>query len=477
MSTFLTDFDQWDDAFETAAPSQQYDMLKAAISEPIPIDYAEKVEFGFFLINVWEDLINHNQVDECLALIKTLRQQQPDLYQREFQYLDDLLVKYHLFHHQIDAVRDDLSQFQASPVQGIDQLSAVLDDLQFYGATEPLVDLCRAIYQPIVQSRKVFNGVETEFGDIVIFDQFERIYHQLQQGETVDWDAFKTEAIQYGLADKASQWTEIEHNLTVDVETGEEFAQRFKRDLGGALRHLLLNFCCHMQTQHQMSFVSSRAIWESILECLDTQKPSKKKLAHPDGYFAFNQKKLDRHLGQKVGGFFSMQQAKGVAIVWGIPFVYEFLQSKQIISVSVAQEAIATAQAFKPQLIRVLQKFLWQFDFVHRWPRPDSVPEAEFAAEAKQFAASIEQATPLSDDPSANPFSGLLGLADKEEIAIEPPAKPLQNQPTAEVEPTPLAQPAWQPPKPRKSPLQEAKGLNKSKSKRSGKKESGQGFN
>ncbi|MCG8362430.1 MAG: hypothetical protein MJA27_03735 [Pseudanabaenales cyanobacterium] len=299
-------------------------MFKAAIAEPIPIDYAEKVDFGFFLINVWEDLINHNQVDECLALVTTLQQQQPDLYQREFQYLDDLLVKYHLFHHQIDAVRNDLSRFQANPVEGIDQLSAVLDDLQFYGATEPLVDFCRAVYQPIAQSRKVFDGVETEFGDIVIFDQFENVYQQLQQGETIDWEAFKTEAIQYGLADNASQWTEIEHNLTVDVETGDKFAQRFKRNPSAVLRHLLLNFCRHMRTQHHMSFVRSQ----------------------------------------------------------------------------------------------------------------------------------------------------------EEEITIEPSAKSPQNQPTAEAEPTPPAQqPAWEPPKPGKSPLQEAKGLTKSKSKRSGKKKSGQGFN
>ena len=72
MSLFLTDFDQWYDEYETASPSQHYAMVKAAVSEPIPVDYAEKVDFGAILIEVWGSLLDHNQVDECLALITTL---------------------------------------------------------------------------------------------------------------------------------------------------------------------------------------------------------------------------------------------------------------------------------------------------------------------------------------------------------------------------------------------------------------------
>ena len=478
MTLFLTDFDQWYDDYEAAAQSQKYAMVKSVIAaEPIPVDYAEEVEIGAILIDVSEELINHNQVNDCLALISALQQQQPDLYRKEFQYLDDFRIKYHLFHNQIDAVRDDLACFQSNPVQGIDQLLAVLDDLQFYQATEPLVDLCRAVYQPISRSRELLGGTEIAFGAIVIFDWFERIHCQLRQGKYVDWDVFKTEAAQYDFDGNPDRWEEIKHNLTVDVESGGEFAQRFKHNLGSALRHLLLNFCRDMQTQHQLNFIVCRSIWESILECLDAQEPTKKQLAHPDGYFAINQKKLDRHLGQNVSGFLSMQQARGVAVVWGIPFLYEYLQAKQIISVQVAQQAIATAQSFKPKFIEIFQRCLWQFDFIHRWPRPASVSEADFIAEAAQFAANIEQATPLSDEPSEDPFSNVLHLTDKKMPSAADSSKSSQHQTTEKVEEPPLpTTSSWKPPKPRKSPLKEAKGLSKSKSKRTKPKKSGQGF-
>ena len=42
----------------------------------------------------------------ALAFVKTLQQQQPEVYQAEFQYLDDILVMYALFQEDEAAVRE-----------------------------------------------------------------------------------------------------------------------------------------------------------------------------------------------------------------------------------------------------------------------------------------------------------------------------------------------------------------------------------
>jgi len=117
----------------------------SAIAQPIPIEYAKEIDLGMILLEVFDLLVNHNQVDEVLAFVTTLQQQQPDLYQLEFQYFDTFLIRYHLFYSHIDAVSDTLIRFKTNPVQGIDQLIPALDDLQFYDATEPLLDLCQAL--------------------------------------------------------------------------------------------------------------------------------------------------------------------------------------------------------------------------------------------------------------------------------------------------------------------------------------------
>lgn len=473
MSLFLTDFDQWYAEYEAESPQQQYELFKAAITQPIPIEYAEEIDLGMMLIEVWEKLVDHNQVNQILALIALLRQQQPVLYQQEYHYFADFLVRYHLFYNQPDAVREVLAQLKTNCIQGIDQLIAVSNDLQFYGATEPLIELCQSVYQPVATSSELIGGTEIEFGTIVITHLFEQAYQQLQQGITVDWEALSAEAAAYGFVDNAEMRAEVEHNLTVEIEGSSEFFQRFNHDCGSALRQLMLGFCREMSTQ-QMSFVTSQGIWEAILDFLEDRALPKKQLAHPDSYFAITQQSLDQYVARKIGGLLSLQQAKGVAILWGIPYLYEFLYSKQIIAEQIAQRAIAATQELKTQLIQGFSTYLWQYDFVHRWPRPNSVSEAEFTAEAEQFAISIEQSEPLSDQPmeysSWESRMEQLAAQMRGDASMQNPANRSQS----------TEGPLWQSPRPRKSPLQEARELPdskpRSKSPSSGKKKGGKGF-
>lgn len=112
MSEFLTNFDQWYDAYAAAAPSQQYALLQTAIAHPIPVEYAEESDFGMILVEMWDMLVSHNLVNESFALIDTLQQQQPELYQREFQYFANFLIRYHLF-QQTDSGKDTLALFKS----------------------------------------------------------------------------------------------------------------------------------------------------------------------------------------------------------------------------------------------------------------------------------------------------------------------------------------------------------------------------
>lgn len=470
MSLFLTDFDQWYDEYEAASPRQQHELLKTALTQPIPIDYAEEVDLGSILIDAWDSLLSHNQVDQALELAGILEQQQPEFYQTEFHYFSDFLIQYHLFYNQADRLSHVLDQLKINCIRGIDQLIAALDDLCFYSATDPLLDLCRSVYQPVATSSELIGGTEGDFGSIVIADLFEQAHQQLQQGETVDWEALAAEAEQYGFNNTPAIRAEVEHNLTVELEGNSEFLKRFGRDRGSAIRQLMLGFCRHMSEQG-MGFVTSQAIWSAILECLEDRDLPKKQLAHPDSYFAITQQALDRSVARKIGGFLSLQQSKGFAILWGIPYFYGFLQTKQIIEDRIAQRAITAANALKPQLIQAFQNRLWRYDFVHRWPCPKSMSATEFAAEAEQFAATIEQSEPLSDQPIEYPNWNPNVKSIAEEIMPNPDT-PVDRHP-------PVKPPTWDPPRFRKSPLQEARELPDQRppsNPKSGKKKKGKGF-
>jgi hypothetical protein len=456
MSELLTDFDQWYDAYEAAWPSQQYTLLQTAIAQPIPVKYAEENDFGMILVEMWDILVSHNLVNEAFALISTLQQQQPELYQQEFQYFADFLIRYHLFHHQPDSARDTLAPFKTNPIQGIDQLFRVLDDLRLSDTRELAIDLCKTVYQPVRTSNKVIAGAEIELGTVVIVDLFGQAYRQLKQGETVDWEALGAEAAEYGFENTVQMRAEVEHNLTASIQADPAFSKQFSRDRGSCLRQLMLGFCCYMDEQQQMSFVCGQAIWETILEFLEERELPKKQLAQPASYFGIDRRALDRFVAQKIGGLLSLKQSKGFAILWGIPYLYEFLYERQIIEEYIFQKAIAATNALKPQLIEGFKTRLWQYDFVHRWQRPHCISEAEFVVEAEQFAASLQQSEPLSDEPVDDfPFPFGDNFLDTENLS----SPMVRDRIEPKSQPTPTVTPTWKPPKPPKSALQEASEL------------------
>lgn len=459
MSLFLTDFDQWAEEYEAASPKQKYELMKAAIAEPISLDYAHDIYIGDFLLDVPEILLACNQIDEYLSFWQTFQKQQPALYQEEFPYLDDIPIKYSLFRDRLDEVRHALSQFQANPAKGIDSLAEVLEIVGFYPSAVPsFVELCRAVYHPLAESPELLGGSEVPFGNSIVFDLLERAHEQRQQGAAVDWQAFKREAIQYGVEGKAELWQEIERDLTAELEVGDSLVEWFQRDRNDALRHLTVQFCRELKDRYDLSFITSHKIVTNIWDCLENPEFSATEQADPDEYFATNNIKLDRSVGKEIYTLLSMYPSRGFAILWGIPLLYEFLQEKQVISAEVAEGAISVAQDLQPKLIDAFKQSLWQFDFVHRWPCPMSVSAEAFAAEAEQFAASFGTPTPLSDEPPKESHDDRPFLP-----AIDPML--MSNAYSL----------SGQPEKPRKSPLQEARDLGKPK-KKSGKKNKKKGF-
>lgn len=216
-------------------------------------------------------------------------------------------------------------------------------------------------------SNKVIAGAEIELGTVVITDLFGQAYQQLKQGDVVDWEALGIEAAEYGFENTSQMRAEVEHNLTVSIQADSAFAQQFSRDRSSCLRQLMLGFCRYMDEQQQMSFVCSQAIWETILEFLEARELPKKQLTQPVSYFGIDRAALDRFVAQKIGGLLSLQQSKGFAILWGIPYLYEFLHECKVIEEYIFQKAIAATNVLKPQLIQGFQTRLWQYNFVHRW--------------------------------------------------------------------------------------------------------------
>lgn len=478
MSSILHDPEQWLDDFEAASAKQQYDMTMQAIAEPIPANIVQQIDLGMTLIDVMDSLLSCNQFELLLDLINQLQQQQPEFYQKEFQFFDDFLVEYYLYKDDLPQVETSLQRFMADPAQGIDPMFKVLDYLKLYNASELAATLCRMTYKPVQNSPKVLSGAEIDLAEVLLMQAIEQAYRQVQQEESIDWEALSTVMAEYDF-NTEPLLTDLHSALETEFSADSTFLAGFKQDRRRALFLLSIAFSRFMFDQKQMGFICSQTIWQSVTEFLEQQERPKKQLSNPDSYFSFQYKALDRYVAQQIGGLLSMRQAVGVGILWGVPYVYDFLLSHQIISLQIQEWAIASTKELKVQLIEGFQKSLWKYDFVHRWLPPNSLDPTAFEAEAQQFAASMQQVTPLSEEPGEGTFTSKLqqwaedqslstGLSlpsDEDEDEDEFPAARQSVEPIAT---------KWKAPKPRKSSLQEAAGLPDSKPKKSSFKSSGQ---
>ncbi|WAL60043.1 hypothetical protein [Thermocoleostomius sinensis] len=410
MVATVIDPEQWQATYEAASLTRQYEMLLEVMAQPLSLDLIEELDLEMLVLTMRDELVNRHLFDQAIALIQTVQQQQPSLHQQEFAVLDSFLVEYYLYCNHPQQVRAALQQFLQYPAADIDQTLAILDYLKFYNATSLAVELSQVAYEAVQASANRVLGVEMQFSDVLLGNWMQQAHQQLKQGHSVDWNTFLAESVKYEFdkyefGNKAQWIKELEQHLTREVQNSPEFVAQFRHDRSEALRTTSLGFCQYMAEEKQVSFICSRALWESIYTFLEHRETSGTKLAQPESYFAFSLLELEIYVAQKIGALLSTQQSVGVAVLWGIPYVYDFLRSKQIISRDLHQQAIKSVAALKTALINNYAH-LWKYSFVHRWLPPDSVATAEFEAEKQCFAASFERVVALDAtlDPLLNPL-------------------------------------------------------------------------
>ncbi|TRX03478.1 hypothetical protein FNW10_06960 [Flavobacterium gawalongense] len=106
-------------------------------------------------------------------------------------------------------------------------------------------------------------------------------------------------------------------------------------------------------------------------------------------HFAIETQEFYKFLQEISGGFFSNDTSDKYAILWGSVYVYDFLFEKELIDSKTYSEFIATSQELKGVLIANEPASLWEFNFVHKWQKPDGISEIEFETEAEIFNKSL----------------------------------------------------------------------------------------
>ena len=409
--------DEWYEQYEEASVKQQYQMLLDIMQQPLSQDFLEETEMGDLLIAMSDELNSNNLIDESLNLIQLVQQQQPKFYKQEFVYYDKFLVEFYLYTKQQNLVEDALVRFKKYPANNIDQLFVILDLLVFYEQPEIAVDLCKTTYNDTKKSSKVISGTEDELAWLIVTHLMEKAYQKHQQGEDIDWKKIKTELQKYGYGDNQEWLEDIKYIITSEFNLEQFLSQLKQKKLHRrAFYTLSAAFYVYMRQEKQMSFVCSQEIWETIFDFLGARELTFKQQANSNTFFTFEKKDLELYLSQKIHGFLSLKQAQGFATLWGIPYLYDFLLSTEVIREQVYRKVIKITNQLKTELLKSYQDSweLWRYDFINRWQPDSNSDSSELARQAQLFNNSFEKSEPLSDTPGEGKFESFMNqVAEK----------------------------------------------------------------
>jgi len=138
------------------------------------------------------------------------------------------------------------------------------------------------------------------------------------------------------------------------------------------------------------SFVLSGRIWDKVYELWETNVNKNQKKPAPEKYFNIHPDKFDKFLAQLSGDMFIDNKPEMIATLWGSVYVYDFLKTASVIDETVYNAFIQATKKLKGLVIGKFTSDLWNYNFVHHWPKPKSISELEFTNEEKIFSISFK---------------------------------------------------------------------------------------
>lgn len=368
--TMLADPDKWYRVYEELPEGERYGWIMETLDRTPSPDFFEHVSFAECIF----ELADRKEPAKYVALIRKLRDH-PDFYKKEFQFFEHELAAYYLSLDEVEKAAESLRYYMENPVQGIDQLIQLVQLLVYYGKTDLAVECARQTYEEIEASPELIGGAGAPFAEIMFMWHFQQAYTRLKNGQEADWPTLQEELKRYNFVtdgevfarncDRVSR-PESEIRLSDYPIGSENSTGLFDSDN-------MWKFVKYMLDRKQLDFPQSEMIWSGAFEFLRQRKGRKRPDLAWENWFAFSERELEAWLAKMVGGFLSTQQAEAFALLWGIPYVYDFLLDRGVISEKLHMGALRQVARLKTKMRNAYKDELWKYAFVDRWPALDHV--------------------------------------------------------------------------------------------------------
>lgn len=352
----------------------------------------EKVLEEYDVVEVILETKGHHETakefDKVLSFIQLIKEKQPDLYKEYFQYLDDTLVEYYCFMNEPAKVDEAFSNFLKHPVHDFDTYLRVFKILIFNGRIDLIDKALNQNFDEVAQCDKLIGAAEYDMAMAKFYLTLEELYLDFKRGQIFDKQKFYGMLKNFGFDLEIDYLESVEKGICAKDFDNEYFFTLFAKNRKSAMEYLLGHFLKYMH-QRNFSFVLSGRVWDKMLEFWQTNVNKNQKKPIPEKYFNVHPDKFDKFLVRLSGDIFVSNTHEMVATLWGSVYVYDFLKEQKVIDDAEFNSFIQATKKFKGIVIGQKPCDLWNFNFVHKWEKPNSISTVEFIEEEKIFQKSF----------------------------------------------------------------------------------------
>ncbi len=247
-----------------------------------------------FLFELAVALAHEGRMDEYLALLRRLRDEQPEMYRECFGYYDENLLAAALRAGRRDQIPSCLTLFREHPIEHIDRFGRVTSLLAWHGCEAELRELLEPTAHKIAKSLKVIGGdfaLEC-LGDLAMFPFLEAGDTSAQALERL---GRAVSAV--GLIDETTRATQewLAHAVTMSSRTAAEAGLDLKDNRSKWLHaDAGWNFTGWLHRTRRLPWSSARFLAATLLDYWGWKEKGKK-VTSP---FGLNSSRLDRYLAQ-----------------------------------------------------------------------------------------------------------------------------------------------------------------------------------
>ncbi len=383
--------DEWWDWYREMGEEEKVDFLKDTLASGVTSSFALESGLGEAVVNMFDALLNSKQYGQMLELEALLHDRDTGIPDSDRHYIDFYCLKIHLFNKDIASITRSLQSLVADPVESIDLLIPVLDKLNYYGYGGPALQVSKEVYHRVRGADTLIGGAEEDFARTVLMNELQNLYQSKGQAPTACRKEFLNRMAPYDYEDKDELGAVFDF-LLKDINCSALCYKDLKENRRDFYHVLSTGFCKYVFAHKGINFPTAYDIWMGAWQNFSKEAPEES--GSMERFFELNQKKFYEFISGRFG-LLSNKKPYAVAVLWGMPYVYDFLKLNQLVPEEICLQALGFVTEMKMELIKGQGDSIWRYSFVHSWGRPDAVSEEDFLREKGYFEKTFaEKADP-----------------------------------------------------------------------------------